>query len=296
MAAPTFVKFPRTRHVLDAGGSGVARDDLLMTPVDARVRPRRTRRWGGAGPRVVTHPAWLGGVQAEFFSGQVVSCEEKVDGANLGFSLDENGAAGANRRGATSSAAHPPARWGKCGPGVIRAQNRSHFVNGATHPQFKALDAWIAQHAADLYTLLQDGDRILFGEWLYAQHSIAYTALPNYFLAFDLFDRRTGAFLPRAARDAALAATAIPAVPLLQAGPLRGPADLLALLETNVRGVRCCLVVLDSAAVSRVLGGSRALATARWRACTCGSTAPPGLCRVPKWCAPTLSRASPSTG
>ncbi len=122
--------------------------------------------------------------------------------------------------------------------GVIVAQNRSHFVNSSTHPQFKALDAWISQHAADLYELLRDG-RILFGEWLYAQHSIAYNALPSYFLAFDVYDRAAGAFLPRDARDALLAPTAIVSVPLLAARPLSGPADLLALLETDVRQLFC---------------------------------------------------------
>ena len=54
------IKFPRTEHIFDAGGSAIARDDLLLDPKDA---------------------------QARFLSGQILSVEEKVDGANLGISL-----------------------------------------------------------------------------------------------------------------------------------------------------------------------------------------------------------------
>ena len=36
---------------------------------------------------------------------------------------------------------------------------------------------------------------ILFGEWCYARHSIAYTHLPDYFLAFDVFDKHEQQFL-----------------------------------------------------------------------------------------------------
>jgi hypothetical protein len=32
------MKFPRTSHLYDAGGSGVARDDLLLDPADVKVR------------------------------------------------------------------------------------------------------------------------------------------------------------------------------------------------------------------------------------------------------------------
>ena len=39
------------------------------------------------------------------------------------------------------------------------------------------------------------------GEWLYAKHSIHYTRLPDYFLAFDLYDRRTGVFHSSAERE-----------------------------------------------------------------------------------------------
>ena len=107
-----FYKFPRTTHIYDAGGSGVTRDDLLMDPRDAL---------------------------RDYHSGQMITVEEKVDGANLGLSIDASG--------------------------IIRAQNRSHFVNSASHPQFKTLDAWIESHASELYEILESSHGfILYGE------------------------------------------------------------------------------------------------------------------------------------
>ena len=58
-SALTVRKFPRTPHLLDAGGDAVTRDDLVMSAADAM--------------------AWLGDA--------TVIVEEKVDGANLGISL-----------------------------------------------------------------------------------------------------------------------------------------------------------------------------------------------------------------
>jgi len=52
-AAPGFFKFPRTRHVVNPGGTAVARDDLVMDDAEA----------------------------ARFFDGQtLVTAEEKVGG------------------------------------------------------------------------------------------------------------------------------------------------------------------------------------------------------------------------
>ena len=81
--------------------------------------------------------------------------------------------------------------------GQIVVQNRSHFVNSATHEQFKKLGHWVDQHRAELYAVLHRDNRfaeryILFGEWLFATHSIPYTRLPDRFMAYDLYDRSTG--------------------------------------------------------------------------------------------------------
>ena len=59
-----------------------------------------------------------------------VLAEEKVDGANLGISMD-------------------PDR-----PGQLRFQKRGHWVNPASEAQYSKLSAWAAARHTDLVTLL----------------------------------------------------------------------------------------------------------------------------------------------
>ena len=54
----------------------------------------------------------------------------------------------------------------------IKVQNRSKYINHKTHIQFQNLDQWVTNHSEDLYAVLEDSDHILFGEWMYAKHSI----------------------------------------------------------------------------------------------------------------------------
>ena len=157
-------KFPRTKHLFDAGGQGVSRDDLLM---DAGEEALFYTRRGAQMPTRVT-------------------IEEKVDGANIGISI------GSDMR--------------------ISVQNRSHYVNSKTHKQFGSLDKWLDDHSAALFQVLEPGRHVLFGEWLYAKHSIHYTQLPGYFMAFDIFDKQEGRFYSRRMRNEKLDCTGIPVV------------------------------------------------------------------------------------
>lgn len=159
---PDLIKFPRTRHLVDMGSG--TRDDLRMTDSEART--------------------FLAlGSQA----GYSVKVEEKLDGANLGFSIDE-------------------------ATGMICAQNRSHYVNSTSHTQFKRIPAYIAERDAGIRKVCVKG-RVLYGEWLYATHSVEYTHLPGYFLAFDIYVHVKRAFLSRAALRRALDGTEINIVP-----------------------------------------------------------------------------------
>ena len=153
-----FYKFKRTKHIFDAGGSGVSRDDLVMTKKES-----------------------------ENFLKSSFVVEEKVDGANIGLSIDENF--------------------------VIKVQNRSHFVNSTSHRQFSTLDAWIEKHSEDLFKILNPpGKYILFGEWLFAKHSIHYSRLPSLFLAFDIFDKEKKQCLSVLERNLILEKSSIPVI------------------------------------------------------------------------------------
>lgn len=154
-----FFKFPRTRHLLNLGSA--TRDDLLVNS----------------------------GLTSYFNTTGSIEICEKVDGAQMGFSIGENY--------------------------KIMVQNRSHYVNSKSHKQFKMLDKWLATFSGDLYEILQDENHILFGEWLYAKHSVEYQNLPNYFLAFDLFNKKEDKFYSREVLEERLKDTDVRAVGLV---------------------------------------------------------------------------------
>ena len=180
-------KFPRTKHLFNAGpgGTGVSRDDLLMDKGEEALFYSETKSKSKGGCT------------------RLVAIEEKVDGANLGISLDPQTL-------------------------QFKVQNRSHFINSKTHRQFSTIDSWLAENSEGLYQVLgsEPGHYILFGEWLYAKHSIAYTCLPDYFLAFDLYDLKKGRFFSRRERNRRLEATGIHTVKLIAEQPLFGRNDV----------------------------------------------------------------------
>lgn len=47
------------------------------------------------------------------------------------------------------------------------------------------------------YPFFLQGRHVLFGEWCAALHSLDYNRLPGLFIAFDLYDRKTGLFCSR---------------------------------------------------------------------------------------------------
>lgn len=190
------IKFPRTKHIFNAGGTGVTRDDLLMD--------------SGEELAFYTQPQRKSGKNKAFCAPTLVSIEEKVDGANLGISIGEEM--------------------------NLQVQNRSHFVNSKTHRQFSSLDSWLSEHSSELYDILEEcGKHILFGEWLYAKHSIHYTRLPGYFMAFDLFNVGEGKFYSWRERNRRLEGTSIPVVRQITETTLAGRHEVSSSISTNLR-------------------------------------------------------------
>ncbi len=125
------------------------------------------------------HIAWLGSGKPRddkvlalaeartFLAGDIV-VEEKVDGTNLGFSVGQDRA--------------------------LRAQSRGQYLDlDALAGQWKPLRHWLATRRYALAEALEPR-LMLFGEWCYARHSVRYTRLPDWFLAFDVYDRARGEF------------------------------------------------------------------------------------------------------
>ena len=117
--------------------------------------------------------------------------EEKVDGANLGISFDADG--------------------------NVQIQNRGNYLHLPEPGQWKKLDQWLMPRVDLLFEHLIDR-YILFGEWCYAQHSIAYSHLPDWFLGFDLYDRQTGRFVATGKRNEVFTSLDIAKVPQVASG------------------------------------------------------------------------------
>jgi len=100
--------------------------------------------------------------------------EEKLDGANLGLSLDANG--------------------------QLQAQNRGQYLAEPHAGQFKRLPVWLKQHGESLHVVLKP-HLILFGEWCAARHSLDYAALPDWLLLFDVYDNSVGRFWSSSRRN-----------------------------------------------------------------------------------------------
>lgn len=88
---------------------------------------------------------------------------EKLDGTNLGISM----------RG-----------------GELVFQNRGGYLeNKRPHPQWDAAKNWafsLYENFVSLFTNLPSGS-VLFGEWMYAKHSIHYTRLESLFIVYDVY-------------------------------------------------------------------------------------------------------------
>jgi hypothetical protein len=103
-------------------------------------------------------------------------------------------------------------------------QCRGHEITEGMHPQYDLFKQWTSVKRPTLEAMLADRF-ILYGEWLYAKHSVHYRALPHYFFEFDIYDKVAGRFLSLATRLEMLEATGLHTVPIIHSGP--AAADLL---------------------------------------------------------------------
>ena len=98
-------------------------------------------------------------------------------------------------------------------------QCRGHLITEGMHPQYDLFKQWASVKRPVLEERI--GDRfILFGEWVYARHSVHYRRLPHYFFEFDIFDKEAGGFLDLARRLELIEGTGIQTVPVLHRGSL----------------------------------------------------------------------------
>ncbi|MDY7218624.1 RNA ligase family protein [Denitrificimonas sp. JX-1] len=156
-----FFRFPHTPHI-DWLGDGMPRDDKV-----------------------------LNSAEVESILAQPLRVEEKLDGANLGISLRDNG--------------------------ELRAQNRGQYLLEPFAGQFSRLNSWLGQHQYAIADHLR-ADCILFGEWCAARHSLEYDNLPDWFVVFDVYDRTEGKFWSCTRRNELAGKMGLAVVPTLFEG------------------------------------------------------------------------------
>lgn len=162
---------------------GTTRDDFIKYP-------RTPHLFGSKGTDDDKH---LGPQESEaFIADPSLIVEEKLDGTNVGIHFTSRGR--------------------------MVLQCRGHEITEGMHPQYDLFKQWTSVKRPVLEAML--GSRfILYGEWLYAKHSVHYRALPHYFFEFDIYDKDAAQFLDLASRLQMLDGTGLHTVPVLHRGP-----------------------------------------------------------------------------
>lgn len=163
---------------------GASRDEFIKYP-------RTPHLFGSTGTDDDKH---LGERESRrFLADESLVVEEKIDGTNVGIHFTA--------------------------AGEMVLQCRGHLITEGMHPQYDLFKQWAAVKRGILEDRLQDS-RILFGEWVYARHSVHYRKLPHYFFEFDVYDKPSQTFLTLNRRLEILEGIGIETVPVLYRGPL----------------------------------------------------------------------------
>lgn len=129
----------------------------------------------------------------QFIADKSLIVEEKIDGTNVGIHFTSDG--------------------------KMVLQCRGHLITQGMHPQYDLFKQWTAVKRGIIEERLEDRF-ILFGEWIYARHSVHYRQLPHYFFEFDIYDKDQETFLSLEQRMALLNGTGIETVPVLRRGAM----------------------------------------------------------------------------
>jgi len=175
---------------------GATRDDFIKYP-------RTPHLFGSKGTDDDKH---LGRKESEaLIADHSLIVEEKIDGTNVGIHFTSGGR--------------------------MVLQCRGHEITEGMHPQYDLFKQWSSVKRTGFEKML-GGQFILYGEWLYARHSVHYRKLPHYFFEFDIYDKDAGQFLDLATRLQILNGTGLQTVPVIHRGPVKVD-DLTSLIRPS---------------------------------------------------------------
>ncbi len=159
------------------------------------------------GSRLQTGDEDIAQISFEYIRGKRLVVEEKIDGANVAVSFDEDG--------------------------TLLLQSRGHYLlGGSREVHYDLFKQWANVHREAFFKVL--GTRyIMYGEWMYAKHSMYYDALPNYFIEFDIFDREKGVYLDTKSRQSLTALMPVCSVPVIKEGAFNSLEELLSCFQKS---------------------------------------------------------------
>jgi hypothetical protein len=129
-----------------------------------------------------------------FIADESLIVEEKIDGTNVGIHFSD--------------------------VGQLVLQCRGHLITEGMHAQYDLFKQWATVKRFVLEERLENRF-ILFGEWVYARHSVFYRQLTHYFFEFDIYDKEKEAFLDLEQRLDLLDGAGIETVPVVHSGSLK---------------------------------------------------------------------------
>ncbi len=130
--------------------------------------------------------------------------EEKVDGANTAISFDSQG--------------------------ELLLQSRGHYLTGGYRERhYNLFKQWAMAHKEAFYNVLKNR-YVMYGEWLYAKHTVYYDNLPHYFMEFDIYDKENNVFLDTKTRHEMLKDLPVCSVLVLASGKFNKMDEILSYL------------------------------------------------------------------
>ncbi len=141
-------------------------------------------------------------------TGKHLVVEEKMNGSNCGISFDENG--------------------------TLLLQSRGHYLRGGPRElQFAWLKQWASCHQ-DAFRRVLGTRYVMYGENMFAKHTVFYDALPHYFMEFDVLDTNNDTFLSTEARKNLLVGLPVRSVKVLHEGAVASLGSLAGMItESN---------------------------------------------------------------
>jgi hypothetical protein len=127
------------------------------------------------------------------FSSALVAVQEKIDGANCGMGYLDG---------------HP----------VVRSRSKilrkGQDLKNPSQAQFASAWNWMHKNAGRFQRLDSYGPYSVYGEWMIQQHGMAYDNLPDWFIAYDLYDWEKGLYLDPQKADTILREIGFDVIPL----------------------------------------------------------------------------------